>query len=225
MENENVYKLESIFEELGQPTLKAIAMVFDISPPRLYSVAKTPKEGEVYDAKVYNWDAVERFILRRLDPDKGFGSLEAVIEGALQIDKDLVNTDKRRRSEPGGSANVATIDVDGREMPVRKYDIFNMDYSTDLVHPSGKNVVMLRKDPNVYGFVYQTAGYTVLQPIGKDGEYTSETPKLMSNNLMNLYGLGKSWHTPEFIEKQYALQAAAAEVAEKASVNVDGDAI
>ena len=49
-----------IMESKGTPTLKAIAAVFDLPNQRIYSVAKQPKEGEVYDAKVYNWDAITR---------------------------------------------------------------------------------------------------------------------------------------------------------------------
>ena len=61
--------ITEIMEAKGTPTLKAIAAVFDIPTQRIYSVAKQPKEGEVYDAKVYNWDAITRFIERRLDAD------------------------------------------------------------------------------------------------------------------------------------------------------------
>ena len=52
--------ITEIMAEKGQPTLKAIAAVLEVPAQRLYTVAKQPKEGEVYDAKVYNWGAVER---------------------------------------------------------------------------------------------------------------------------------------------------------------------
>lgn len=217
MEN-TAYRLESVMAELGVPTLKAIALVFDQQPVRLYSVAKTPKEGEIYDAKQYNWEAIERYILRRLDPDNDLATLEDVVTRALEIDKELVLTDRRRRSEPAGSAKVDRLEVDGRDMPVRKFRNFEIDYEGPFCHPAGIHVVMLKKDPNVYGFVYQTRGYTLLQPVDRSGAYCSETPKLISNNLLNMYGLGPSWLAPEVVEKKYkeqdALAAAIAETIE-----------
>ena len=44
--------IETLMQEKGQPSLKAIAMAFDLNPVRLYTVAKTPKEGEVYDKRM-----------------------------------------------------------------------------------------------------------------------------------------------------------------------------
>ena len=43
--------ITEIMNTKGTPTLKAIAAVFDVPTQRIYSVAKQPKEGEVYDAK------------------------------------------------------------------------------------------------------------------------------------------------------------------------------
>ena len=95
--------IERIMEEKGvQPSLKAYAGVFDLNPVRLYSVAKQPKEGVVYDAKVFNWDAIERFINRRLDADKGLATLEDVVDKAIEIDAQLKENDGRRRTAGGG---------------------------------------------------------------------------------------------------------------------------
>ena len=88
--------LEVIMQEKGTPTLKAIAAVFELPAARLYTVAKQPKEGEVYDAKVYNWDAIERFITRRLGQEGKPATLEEVIEKALEIDVQLKEADGRR---------------------------------------------------------------------------------------------------------------------------------
>ena len=60
-------QIQAIMAEKGEVTLKAIAGVFNLPPQRIYSVAKQPKEGVVYDAKVFNWEAIERFINRRLE--------------------------------------------------------------------------------------------------------------------------------------------------------------
>ena len=40
--SEYTNNIEQIMETMGQPTLKAIAAVFDLNPVRLYSVAKQP---------------------------------------------------------------------------------------------------------------------------------------------------------------------------------------
>ena len=81
--------IEKIMAELGTPSLKAFAGVFDLNPVRFYSVAKQPKEGVVYDAKVFNWDAIERFITRRLDAEKGLATLEDVVKAALVVEEEL----------------------------------------------------------------------------------------------------------------------------------------
>ena len=115
-----------IMETKGNPTLKAIAAVFDIPTQRIYSVAKQPKEGEVYDAKVYNWDAIERFISRRLDADKGLATLEDVIDAALVKDAEFKEADGRRSANRGQGTN-QKIEVDGKAVAVRKYKNFEMD--------------------------------------------------------------------------------------------------
>lgn len=170
--------IKEIMEVKGTPTLKAIAEVFNVPSQRIYSVAKQPKEGEVYDAKVYNWDAIERFITRRLNdvlPD-----LESVIDAALVVDAELKERDGRRSSNRGTPA-VQKITVDGKEIPVRKYKNFEM--SEDVY-------VCLRKDANVYKIVLQTLSHTCLRAVNQDGEFCSETVKVISNSMLNMKGAG-----------------------------------
>ncbi|MCM1220250.1 MAG: hypothetical protein NC548_37750, partial [Lachnospiraceae bacterium] len=93
--------IEPLMQELGTPSLKAFAGVFDLNPVRFYSVAKQPKEGVVYDAKVFNWDAIERFIMRRLDAAKGLATLEDVVRAALVVEGELKQSDGRRRTARG----------------------------------------------------------------------------------------------------------------------------
>ena len=97
--------ITEIMETKGTPTLKAIAAVFDVPTQRIYSVAKQPKEGEVYDAKVFNWDAIERFITRRLDAEKGLATIEDVIDAALVKDEELKAQDGRRSANRGEGRN------------------------------------------------------------------------------------------------------------------------
>ena len=170
--------IKEIMEVKGTPTLKAIAEVFNVPSQRIYSVAKQPKEGEVYDAKVYNWDAIERFITRRLNDE--LPDLDAVIDAALAVDVELKERDGRRSSNRGTPA-VQKITVDGKEIPVRKYKNFEMDEGV---------YVCLRKDANVYKIVLQTLSHTCLRPVGPDGEFCSETVKVISNSMLNMKGAG-----------------------------------
>lgn len=182
-----------IMETKGTPTLKAIAAVFDIPTQRIYSVAKQPKEGEVYDAKVYNWDAIERFISRRLDADKGLATIEDVIDAALVKDAEFKETDGRRSANRGQGTN-QKIEVDGKEVAVRKYKNFEMD---------ADKPVCLRKDANVYKIVMQTLTHTVLRPINEDGTFASETVKVISNSMLNMKGAGPA-SIDEAIQKRFS---------------------
>ena len=188
--SEYTNNIEKIMETMGQPTLKAIAAVFDLNPVRLYSVAKQPKEGVVYDAKVYNWDAIERFIARRLDADQGLATLEDVIEAALKKDEELKANDGRRSSNRGeGSAWNAKVEVDGQMVAKRRFANFEMENGC---------LVTLKKDAEVYAIVLQTASHTVLRPVicaeKIDGEYAfkGNDVKVISNGMLNMKGTGPS---------------------------------
>ena len=173
--------IQEVMEVKGTVTLKAIAEVLGVPSQRIYSVAKQPQEGVVYDAKVYNWGAIERFVTRRLDPEKGLATIEDVIDAALIVDAELKEKDGRRSANKGSI--VEKITVDGKEVPVRKYKNFDMETNVP---------VCLRKDPNVYKVVLQTLTHTVMRPIGADGEFCSETVKVISNSMLNMRGIGPS---------------------------------
>ena len=189
--SEYTNNIEQIMEQKGMPTLKAIAAVFDLNPVRLYSVAKQPKEGVVYDAKVYNWDAIERFINRRLDADQGLATLEDVIDAALIKDEELKASDGRRSSNRGeGSAWNAKIEVDGQMIAKRRFANFEKENGC---------LVTLKKDAEVYAIVLQTASHTVLRPVlcaekNEDGEYffKGNDIKVISNGMLNFKGTGPS---------------------------------
>lgn len=198
--------LEQIMEQVGTPTLKAIAMVFDLQPVRLYSVAKQPKEGMVYDPKTYNWDAIERFITRRLSADKGLATLEDVILKALEIDADLKQNDGRRAANRGLGTN-KKIEVDGEMVAARKYPNFEMD---------ANQLVCLRKDARVYKIVYQTASHTVLVPVSDtDGTIASQDVKVISNGMLNMRGVGPA-NLESAIVKRFSGEYAAALAADEA---------
>lgn len=182
--------IEPLMQELGMPSLKAIAGVFELNPVRLYSVAKQPKEGVVYDAKVFNWDAIERFIMRRLDPNKGLSTLEDVVRAALVVDEELKQSDGRRRTSRGeGSAWGEKIEVDGQMVAKRRFANFEMENG---------QLVTLKKDAEVYAIVLQTASHTVLRPVTTqeqvDGQwqFKGNDIKVISNGMLNFRGTGPS---------------------------------
>jgi hypothetical protein len=190
-------KLEQIMEAKGYPTLKAIATVFDLQPVRLYSVAKQPKEGVVYDAKVYNWDAVMRFIERRLGVKDAPETLEAVVDRALEIDVELKANDGRRST--AGSTSKEKIEVDGKLIAPRKYKTFEM---------SEGQLFILKNDPEVYKAVYQTLSHTVLVPVSdKAGTIKGNDVKVISNTMLNMKGVGPSM-LDKGVEERFANQAA-----------------
>lgn len=184
--------ITEIMEIKGTPTLKAIAAVFDLPTQRIYSVAKQPKEGEVYNAKVFNWDAIERFITRRLDAEKGLATIEDVIDAALAKDVELKEQDGRRSANRGAGRN-EKITVDGKEVAVRKYKNFEMEADT---------YVCLRKDANVYKIVMQTLTHTVLRAVNSDGTFASEAVKCISNSMLNMKGAGPAT-IEEAIQKRF----------------------
>ena len=219
--SEYTNNIEQIMEQKGMPTLKAIAAVFDLNPVRLYSVAKQPKEGVVYDAKVYNWDAIERFIMRRLDPDQGLATLEDVIDAALIKDEELKASDGRRSSNRGeGSAWNAKIEVDGQMIAKRRFANFEKENGC---------LVTLKKDAEVYAIVLQTASHTVLRPVicaekNEAGEYffKGNDIKVISNGMLNFKGTGPSALEASIEERfsgEYAKKLAAElqEAADKAA--------
>ena len=178
--------IERIMAELGTPSLKAFAGVFDLNPVRFYSVAKQPKEGVVYDAKVFNWDAIERFIIRRLDADRGLATLEDVVKAALLVEEELKKSDGRRSSNRGeGSAYGAKIEVDGKMVAKRRFANFEME---------NDQLVTLKKDPEVYAIVLQTASHTVLRPVNSADptDFKGNDVKVISNGMLNFKGTGPS---------------------------------
>ena len=215
--------IEKIMAELGTPSLKAFAGVFDLNPVRFYSVAKQPKEGVVYDAKVFNWDAIERFITRRLDAEKGLATLEDVVKAALVLEEELKQSDGRRSSNRGeGSAYGAKIEVDGKMVAKRRFANFEMENG---------QLVTLKKDPEVYAIVLQTASHTVLRPVNSADptDFKGNDVKVISNGMLNFKGTGPSALEASIKERlsgEYAKKLAdeAAKVAAEAAAKVPDNA-
>lgn len=138
-----------------QPSLKAIADIFEVPPQRIYSVAKQPVAGEVYDARVYNWGAISKFIEKRIgkEGDK-FATMEEVYEAAIAHDEELASTDRRRQSR-GGSSKVMIDCGNGKQIPARRKELALGD------------TVYLKKYADTFKVVYLTETHVVLQVEGK----------------------------------------------------------
>lgn len=150
-ENKTLEAIQSLCAEGAHPTLKAIAMALEVPQQRIYSVAKQPKAGEVYDANVYNWDAIDRFVTRRLDADKGLATHEDVIRKAQELDVELKQKDGRRGSR--GKAHADIILEGGKSMPGRKFEL-----------TEGQKVMMRGEvAPTVYEVKMFTDTHVVLQ--------------------------------------------------------------
>lgn len=223
-ENAVVYtnNIEKIMAEMGTPSLKAFAGVFELNPVRLYSVAKQPKEGVVYDAKVFNWDAIERFINRRLDPDKGLATLEDVVAAALLKHEELKATDGRRSPRGEGTGYGVKIEVDGQMIAKRRFANFEMENG---------QLVTLKKDVEVYAIVLQTASHTVLRPVksADPTDFKGNDVKVISNGMLNMKGTGPSALEASIKERfsgEYAKKLAdeAAKAAADAAAKVPADA-
>lgn len=189
MRNREVFTndIERIMSEKQQVTLKAIAGVFNLPATRLYTVAKQPKEGQVYDAHVYNWDAIERFVKRRLGLEGNPTTLEEVIDQAIIIDAELKEADGRRLANRGG-AKKDRVEVDGKMIDQRKFATFEKEAEGEAVQ-----LFCLKKDPEVYKCVFQTRSHTVLVPVSdKEGTIKNDVVKVIGNYMLNLKGVGPS---------------------------------
>lgn len=214
--------IEKIMSELGTPSLKAFAAVFDLNPVRFYSVAKQPKEGVVYDAKVFNWDAIERFIARRLDADQGLATLEDVVKAALAKDEELKANDGRRTTRGEGTGYGEKIEVDGKMVAKRRFANFEMENG---------QLVTLKKDAEVYAIVLQTASHTVLRPVNSADptDFKGNDVKVISNGMLNFKGTGPSALEASIKERfsgEYAKKLAdeAAKAAADAAAKVPAEA-
>ena len=192
----------STIERMGvaQPSLRAIAEALGTPQQRSYSVSKQPKMGEVYDPKVYNWDAITKFVEKRLSDE--LPTFEAVINKALEIDAELAQRDGRRGTR---SSSKELIQVGDKFVPARKY---NFEIGDEIA---------LKGDGNVYKVVYQTSVSMVLQPIAP---VESEALTCLSNWTLNQKILGAAqlaegiearkngeWVDPKLAKAQAAAEA------------------
>lgn len=205
--------IRELIEIHGQPPIAGIATVFGVSRERVYKIAKTPIRGKVFEHKEFNWEAIERFILRRLDPDIGLDTLETIIikANALRV---------QRSVGTGFYANKNRDIIDGKDVPPLRDHIFKMPevLLTSLptfkacgiplehpcVHPvSGAPIVMFKGDTKVYTFVYQTRSYTILRELDKNGVFANNDLRKVSNLYMNMNGLDSGLATIAEVNRRH----------------------
>ena len=153
------------------PTLKAMAAVFGLNPQRLYAVAKTPKEGEIYDARVYNWDAIEKFILRRLTDDM---TMKSFVEAAIVKNAELASQDGRRG--PRISDAERYVKYSDGLMPRRRYDI-----------SEGSRILLKKDKKNVYVVVLVSDTHVVIAPENYPTEYKVFANWTFNSNVISPY--------------------------------------
>lgn len=134
-----------------QPTLRAIAEALEVPAQRIYGVSRQPVKGKEYNPDEPNWDAIDRFVKRRLDPDKGLNTLEDVVQRALERMVELAATDGRRRST-GGVKRELILLPDGSTMPARKKTL-----------EVGQRVMFRNDKPEIYMIMLVTESHVCVQ--------------------------------------------------------------
>lgn len=109
-------------EERKYPSMRAIAEAVGGNQQRVYTIAKQPIAGQPYDPDVINWDAIERFVTKRLNPDEGIGTYDEVIAKAYDFDANKKAHDRRRGVSGGNAAEMITL-PDGSTTPKRRMEL------------------------------------------------------------------------------------------------------
>lgn len=153
MEKETVsLNFKDVIGARPYPSLRAIAEVFDVPPQRIYSIAKQPIAGQVYDKNVYNWDAISKFIIKRIGgADDAYKTLEEVYEACIAKDEELGSADRRRGSRGAGTPKVMIDLGDGKQMPARRKEVKLGD------------TVKLKAQDEKFTVVYLTDTHIVMQ--------------------------------------------------------------
>ena len=155
-------------------TLKAFALALDVPATRLYSIAKRPVVGQVYDPAAKNWDALNEFFCGKLAaPEAAFATMEELVAAAAEKDAWLAQNATVRTAT---GSNL--IDVDGGKMPKRKTAMFEMGDERE-------SLICFKHDAAVYKMVYQTLGYTVIREVNEDGSFAKEEIRVISNATLN----------------------------------------
>jgi hypothetical protein len=178
---------------IERPELQAIALALGLHPTRLYAVAKQPKEGEIYDARVYNWDAIDRFLARRFSADKFPKGYDDLLDKVIEVAATLKAQDGRRSVKTSDDSKF--IKLGDKLVPIRK-DSYEL----------GQEVLIKDdKEKLVYTVVMITETHLVVQPKGST-ELIS-----FSNNTVNWRFVPPHRFAEELKKRQEAAAQAPAE--------------
>ena len=170
----------SLFEEDSAPSLRAIALAVGVPPAKVYAASKKPIAGQVYNPDSVNKEAVSELLESKLGVEVVdftglpvvYHTLDDIADAVVRAEEHIAATDRRR------VAQSRFIEVDGVQVEKRKSDMFEMESER-------ASAICFNGDDTVYAMVYQTRSFTVLRPVGSDGQFTSDTVRLMSNSTLN----------------------------------------
>jgi len=190
------YRLLEVIEDLGKPTLTSLGEVINVKRRQMYAIGKSPDADNIfYNGHEFNWKAIERFIINRIDPNSDLNDLESVVAAALKIDA-VKKGNKLRKTN---NQRVQQIEVDGNLIVTLKHPQYDLLFSDwERVHPSGARIIVFRKDPNVYKIVMQTRSHTLVRSIDDTGEYDSDELKVITNSTLNFRAV-----SPRNLPKEY----------------------
>lgn len=155
-----------------EPSMKAIARTLGVPSGRLYSIAKRPVLGEVYDPDSINWNEVNAFVIGKIDrEDTKWQTMEDFVQSAVAMDADIAACKVTL-------STTSRIEVDGELIPQRKTVMFEFGGEHE-------SLICFKEDPAVYKMVYQTASMTVLRPVNEDGSFAAEKLRLVTNSTFN----------------------------------------
>ena len=146
----------------------------------------------------------------------------------IQIDKKLINdlfdkavvSDRKRMnydlrtSSNDGSQRMLNALLPGSIVPIHRHPYSNenvillcgklVEVLYDEEGNETGNLIVLKKDPNVYKMVHQTRSHTVLVPVSDtNGTVAGDLVKVITNGMLNMKGFGPAG-TAQGIEMRFS---------------------
>lgn len=163
--------LDAVAQNGGvQPSVRAIAAVFDVTPNAIYTRGKKAIPGQVYDPEVTNWDAISAYLESKMPEGEDMVSMIAKAN-----EKDEWFKENAPVRTPAG---VSLIEVDGEKIAPRKSAMFEMGSEQE-------SYLCFKHDEHVYKMVYQTLSFTAVRPVNENGSFASNELRVLSNATIN----------------------------------------
>lgn len=198
--------LDAVAQNGGvQPSMRALAEVFNITTNALYTRGKKAIPGQIYDPEATNWDAISEYLNGKMPEGEDMVSMIAKANEKDEWYKE--NAPSRARS----SAGATLIEVDGEMIAPRKSSMFEMGGEQE-------SLLCFKHDATVYKMVYQTMSFTVVRPVNEDGSFASNDLRVLSNATINTKCVPPMTLAAAIAERfsgEYAAKLAAEEAAKK----------